>query len=135
MTERPARLKPEHMKSIRQNPMLLWPAIILSAAGVVMLFSMPIAGIDFQLWGCLVFIPGLLLQHTGTDLALRDDGIKFGFTKISWSSIDHIDLDSDAQIVIVTRIGIRRSFTLARWHYHPSDWQTLRERLGKIQPV
>lgn len=115
--------------STRQNPVIIWPAIILTCAGAAMSFLIPSIGHDLQFWGSFVLIAGLLLQHTGTELTLTDEGIKLGFTKISWSSIDHIDLVSDAKIVIITRMGIRRSFKLTRWHYHPSDWPLVRERL------
>jgi hypothetical protein len=120
-------------KCVRQNPVVTWPAIILSCVGTAMFFLIPSLGNDLQVWGSFVLIAGLLLQHTGTELILTDEGIKFGFTKISWSSIDHIDLDSVAQIVIITRIGVRRNYALTRWHYHPADWDLVRERLRTIE--
>jgi hypothetical protein len=129
--------KPVPMKkTVRQNPIILWPAVILSCAGA-MSFLIPSLSPGLQLCGICMFIAGVFLQRkgTGTQFDLEDDGIKFGFTKISWDSIDHIDFDSEARIVIVTRFGVRRRFALTRWHYHPSDWQSLCERLGKVQPA
>jgi len=124
------RLVASHMKRIRLNPMLACPAFILSVIGVVTICS----GMHLQPWGIIAIIAGLRLRSMGRDLSLTDDGIKFGFTKISWDSISCFDFDSGARIVIVIRTGVRQSFTLTRWHYHPSDWQSVRERLLKVSP-
>jgi len=120
------------MKRIRQNPILSCPAFILSAIGIVMVMQQHSVGLHLQVWGSIALIAGSLLLHTGRELSLTDDGIKFGFTKISWDSIDHFDFNAEARIVIVTRTGVRRNFTLTRWHYHPSDWKSVRERLLKV---
>lgn len=123
------------MKRIRQNPILSCPAFILLTIGIVMVMQQPSVGMHFRVWGSIALLAGLRLLNMGRDLSLTDDGFKFGFTKISWDSISGFDFDSGARIVIVTRTGVRRSFTLTRWHYHPSDWQSLCERLGMVQPT
>ncbi len=118
---------------LQQNPRVKWSGIaILLGGGVLMLASWYLKWMPGFIISDVILLSGICVRSLGIDTQISQEGINFGFTKISWDEIESVHQLSEKRIGVVTLR--RRCYTFKKWHYLRSDWEifknTIASRMG-----